>query len=320
MSEAAEAPVASDEVEDTPRKERWWLPLLLIALTFASTLYVGFDMIERPAGASWQWWDGWTFAVPLMAILLAHEFGHFIAGRIHGVDVSPPFFIPMPIPPLGTMGAVIRMRRPIGTRNALFDVGAAGPLAGLAVALPVLIYGLSISDVRPLPETGYIMEGRSLLYYGLLFATHGAIPAGQDVFLSPTAFAGWAGLLVTMINLLPVGQLDGGHVAYALIGPDQDRVSLWIRRLLPLLAVIVSAAYAVPAYLSGLRGERLLFEVLAGVHWLVWAGILWVIARVSGPKHPPTGPAPLSPRRRILAAATLVLFVLLFMPSWIRQQ
>src|SRR5688572_30026696 len=201
-------------------------------------------MVERPEGQPWHLLDGWTFAVPLMSILLAHEFGHFIAGRIHGVDVSPPFFIPMPIPPLGTMGAVIRMRRPIRTRNALLDVGAAGPLAGMVVAVPVLIWGLLLSDVRPLPETGYLMEGRSLLYLGLLHAVHGSIPAGHDVFLSPTAFAGWAGLLVTMINLLPVGQLDGGHVAYALLGPKQDDWSLRIRRALPVLAAAVTAAYA----------------------------------------------------------------------------
>ena len=301
---------------------RWGLPLLLIALTFVSTTYVGAGMAERPEGTPPRLLDGLAFALPLMAILLAHEFGHFIAGRRHGVDISPPYFIPMPVFLLGTMGAVIRMRGAIRKRNALFDVGASGPLAGLAVALPVLAYGLWTSEIRDLPPAGqgYIIEGRSILYLAMLYLAKGPIPDGKDIFLTPTAFAGWAGLLVTMINLIPVGQLDGGHVAYALFGDRQNRYSERVRRALPWLGIGVSLAYGIPAYLAGSRCDSLTYELLAGVQWLVWAAMLWLMTRLGGPKHPPTGPEPLSPRRRVVAITTLAIFVLLFMPSWVRQQ
>jgi len=263
---------------------------------------------------------GWVFSFPLMAILLAHEFGHFFAGKYHRVDVSPPYFIPIPFFLLGTLGAVIQIRERIRSRNALLDIGAAGPLAGMAVALPVIAYGLATSPVQPLPEGPYILEGHSLLYLGLLNTLQGPIPDGYDIMLSPTALAGWAGLLVTMINLLPFGQLDGGHIAYALLGPRQNQVSRYVLRLLPLLAIVVSAAYGIPSYLDGLRGDALIGDATAGSHWLVWAFVLWLLTRATGPGHPPTEGGPLSPRRRVVGWLTLFLFVLLFMPSWIRIQ
>jgi len=126
-------------------------------------------------------------------------------------------------------------------------------------------------------------------------------------------------LLVTMINLIPVAQLDGGHVAYALFGPRQDVYSERIRRALPWLGLAISAAYGGAAYLRGARGEALAYELMAGIQWIVWWGLLWLMTRLAGRKHPPTGPAPLSPSRRRVAIFTLALFVLLFMPSWIRQ-
>ena len=303
------------------RYANWALPLTLIALTFASTLFVGAGMVlgEAP-GSLEELGRGWVFSFPLMAILLAHEFGHFFAGKYHRVDVSPPYFIPVPFFLLGTLGAVIQIRERIRSRNALLDIGAAGPLAGMAVALPVIAYGLATSPVEPLPEVPYILEGHSLLYLGLLNALQGPIPDGYDIMLSPTALAGWAGLLVTMINLLPFGQLDGGHIAYALLGPSQNRVSRYILRLLPLLAIIVSAAYGIPSYLDGLRGDALIADATAGSHWLVWAFVLWLLTRATGPGHPPTEAGPLSPRRRVVGWLTLFLFVLLFMPSWIRMQ
>lgn len=299
---------------------RWALPIALIALTFASTLYVGVGWSGHVLETPLDIFKGWPFAVPLMAILLAHEFGHFIAGRYHRVDVSPPFFIPMPFVLFGTLGAVIRMRSAIQRRDALLDVGASGPLAGMVVALPVLIYGIAVSDVAPLPPagTGYIVEGRSLLYLGLLHLIKGPIPEGFDIFLGPTALAGWAGLLVTMINLIPVAQLDGGHVAYALLGPKQDLVSERVRKALPLLGIGVGLYYGLPAYLAGARDEALLNAATAGAQWLVWALLLWVMTRGAGRLHPPTGPEPLSKGRRWIAIGTLLLFVLLFMPSWIR--
>ncbi|MBW2546446.1 MAG: hypothetical protein JRE82_04270 [Deltaproteobacteria bacterium] len=165
-----------------------------------------------------------------------------------------------------------------------------------------------------------MLEGRSLLYLGLLSWLKGPIPPGYDIMLTPTALAGWAGLLVTMINLLPFGQLDGGHVAYALLGRRQDQLSRKLLRLLPLLAVVVSAAYGIPTYLEGARGDRLVYDASAGMHWLVWSLVLWLLTRATGPSHPPTEDTDLSPRRRLVGWFTLSLFVLLFMPSWIRLQ
>jgi membrane-associated protease RseP (regulator of RpoE activity) len=327
-----------EEPSETPASElaRWRVPVLLFAATFVSTLIVGAnmelelepqsfgEMLAHFAAHPDQLWAGWTFAVPLMSILLAHEMGHYVAGRIHRVDISPPYFIPMPVFLLGTMGAVIRMRGAIRTRNALLDVGAAGPLAGMLVALPVLVWGLHTSPVRSLaevqalagPDASFFVEGRGLLYLGILHLLKD-IPAGSDIWLNPTAMAGWAGLLVTQINLIPVGQLDGGHVAYALFGPRQDRYSAWTHRALPVVGLAVSAVYVALAWHRGVRGEALLGDAMAGGHWLVWAIVLAVMARFAGHAHPPTGPEPLSRGRRWVAAGTLVLFVLLFMPSWV---
>lgn len=314
----------------------WRTPVILFVATFLSTLFVGANMeqtfeaeslsdlflhfVSHPADLL----AGWTFAVPLMSILLAHEMGHYIAGRIHRVDISPPYFIPMPIFLLGTMGAVIRMRGAIRTRNALLDVGAAGPLAGMVVALPVLIWGLYTSPVQSLDQVlgpdgeaqTFFVEGRGLLYLGILHVLKD-IPPGHDVWLNPTAMAGWAGLLVTQINLIPVGQLDGGHVAYALFGERQDRYSAIVHRALPFIGLFVSAVYVGLAWQRGTRGEALFGDAMAGAHWLVWAFVLAIMTRFAGAQHPPTGPEPLSRGRRLVAIGTLILFVLLFMPSWI---
>jgi membrane-associated protease RseP (regulator of RpoE activity) len=228
----------------------------------------------------------------------------------------------MPVPPFGTMGAVILMRDRIQDRNALLDIGAAGPLAGLVIALPVLAYGIAQSPVQPLPHgVVYSVEGHSLLYLALLYAIKGPIQNGSDIMLSPTALAGWTGLFVTMLNLLPVVQLDGGHVAYALLGTSYERVSrLLRRRILPALGVAIGLAYFWPALAAGKHGEALWGELTPGMQWLMWWFILSMMARFSGHgrEHPPTDPGSLSPRRRILAAATLSLFVLLFMPAWWR--
>jgi membrane-associated protease RseP (regulator of RpoE activity) len=299
---------------------RWQTPIALFVLTFLSVLYVGAgksddELLANPLLLL----SGWPFAVPLMAILLAHEMGHYVAGRLHRIEISPPYFIPMPLVGLlGTMGAVIRMGR-ITRRNALLDVGAAGPLAGMVVALPVLIYGLYTSDVIAIPEDepNMFVEGRGVLYLALLYALKGPIPAGYDIWLNDPAKAGWAGLLVTQINLIPVGQLDGGHVAYALFGKKQDGYARWIHRLLPVVGVGTSLAYVAIAYSSGERGAELVGEAMAGWHWVLWAIVLVVLSRLAGSEHPPTEPEPLTRGRKLVAIGTLVLFALVFMPSWI---
>jgi membrane-associated protease RseP (regulator of RpoE activity) len=292
---------AGEQVE--PRlRPRWGLSFGLFIATCATTTLVG----------------GWAYSVPLMTILLSHELGHYIAAKLHRVPASPPYFIPLPLPPLGTMGAVILMPDRIRSRNALLDIGAAGPLAGLVVALPVLAYGLSISPVQALPEA-YVMEGRSLLYSALIHAIKGPIPEGHDVVLSATAFAGWAGLLVTMLNLIPALQLDGGHVAHALLGDRHEQISRTLRRLLLPLAVFVTVWYGLPPFAEGKRGWALYGEAQAGVPWLVWFAVLNAMSRMSPREHPPTDPGALSPMRRRVALFTLSLCVLLFMPAWLRE-
>lgn len=300
----------------------WAIPLLLIALTFLTTFWAGAEMHE---GVDLftdvrDLWRGWDFAIPLMAILLAHEMGHYSVARWHGDDISPPYFVPMPPPlMLGTMGAVISIRRPIEDRDALLDMAVAGPLAGLVVAIPVLVWGVMTSPIEPMLEgAALLMEGRSLLYLAILHAVHGPIPSGHDIMLNPTAFAGWAGLLVTMMNLLPYGQLDGGHIAYALFGPRQDQYARRVLFALPVVAALTGLGYAGAALFAGKPFDVVGNETLAGMHWMVWFIVLMGLSKFSGAKHPPVRPGALSPQRRGLAVIALVLFGLLFMPSWIR--
>jgi membrane-associated protease RseP (regulator of RpoE activity) len=315
------------EPTDTNRPEqngfssrRWGLPLVLIVLTFLSTTFAGAAMEGVDFFSTWDFSAGIRFSVPLMAILLAHEFGHYLAANRHGVPASPPYFIPVPFFLLGTMGAVIAMKGEIRRRDALLDIGAAGPLAGLAVALPVLIYGIYESPVALLPVgKGYWLEGRSFLYIGLLYAIKGPIPAGSDITLSQTALAGWAGLFITMINLLPIGQLDGGHIAYALFGEKQELISKKLRASLPFLAIGTSLMFSIPAYLKGVRGDALYNEVSTGIHWIVWWIVLVILRRTSGLEHPTTDSNALSPTRRKVAIATLCVFFLLVMPSPMRE-
>jgi Zn-dependent protease len=326
MTEPSPAETVADVA--APSRRSWALAFTLFGLTFLSTSLVGAwmqgaDPLSEGLPRLQERWaalsEGFGYSIPLLAILLCHEFGHYIAARIHRVPASPPFFVPMPLPPLGTMGAVILMPGRIARRDALFDIGAAGPLAGLCVALPVLVYGLMTSPVEALkPDVMYFVEGRSLLYLGLIYLTKGPIPAGHDVMLNGVAFAGWTGLFVTMLNLIPSGQLDGGHVAYALLGKRQRQVSRWVRLALLPLGVGVSLAYGLPAYLAGIGGDELESQFAPGFPWLMWFVVLSVFRRMAQDEHPPTDPGELSPRRRWLALGTLLLFPLLFMPAWLR--
>ncbi|HLV67710.1 MAG TPA: site-2 protease family protein [Polyangiaceae bacterium] len=260
---------------------------------------------------------GASFAVPLLGILLTHEFGHFFAARWHRVPASFPYFIPFPGLLFGTMGAVMAMPAPIRSRRALLDIGAAGPIAGLVVAIPVLCFGLARSEVLPPPEAGVlvIQEGQSVLYLLLKRLVVGPIPEGHDVALHPTAVAGWAGLFLTMINLLPWGQLDGGHIVYALIGQRHHAIARWVRRALLLLFAYNVFVFVVPVLTN--RSELPLpLAISNSAFWLVWFLVLGVIGFVSGgAKHPPYEPGELDGRRRALGWACVVLFVLLFMPT-----
>jgi membrane-associated protease RseP (regulator of RpoE activity) len=284
------------EVAETSRPG---LNVALFVLTLLSTLAAGsmvagsfpwvtFDPLAEPARVL----DGLPFALTLLAILGTHEFGHYFTARAHGAAVSLPYFIPAP-PPIflfGTLGAVIRMRSPARNRNSLFDIAAAGPLAGLVIALPALWLGLSWSRVGVVPESGAMAFGDSLLMRFMTWLMFGRIPEGMDVFVHPVALAGWVGLFVTALNLFPVGQLDGGRIAYALFGPQHRKVSL--------------------ATFVGLIALGL---VSGSMNWIVFAGL---VALLIGFHHSPPldDVTPLSPGRYAMGVVCLLLLVLLIPP------
>lgn len=252
---------------------------------------------------------GGQFAGALLTILLAHEFGHYIAARIHKVEASLPYFIPMPLlSPFGTMGAVIRMQGTIPTRRALLDIGAAGPLAGMAVAIPMYVWGVSHSHAAVLESADSIQLGESILLRLLDRIAAPPVADGMELFLSPIAFAAWGGMFVTMINMLPVAQLDGGHVAYALFGSRQDRHSLYVHRAMLVFFFVVVLGHVARDVSAGLWFYRLGRHVGNGMFWLVWYNVLVILGTLSsrGRNEPPTGA--LSVRAR--AAVTLGLLTL----------
>jgi membrane-associated protease RseP (regulator of RpoE activity) len=284
---------------EVAERSRPGLNLTLFVLTLLSTLAAGsmvagsfpwvtFDPLAEPA----RLLDGLPFAFTLLAILGTHEFGHYFTARAYGASVSLPYFIPAP-PPLflfGTLGAVIRMRSPARDRNSLFDIAAAGPLAGLVIALPALWLGLGWSHVAAIPEGGTVSFGDSLLMRLMTWLMFGRIPEGMDVFVHPVALAGWVGLFVTALNLFPVGQLDGGRIVYALVGSQHRKVSLATFVALIALGVI-----------SG------------SLNWIVFAGL---IALLIGFHHSPPldDVTPLSPGRYAVGVMCLVLLLLLIPP------
>ena len=265
---------------------------------------------------------GIAFGATLMTILACHELGHYVAARLRGVDVSPPYFIPLPpFLTLGTMGAVIRMRKPIDDRNALFDVGASGPIAGLVVAVPLLVVGLWLSPIGPSPVGGE-QEGNSILYAVLKYAVFGRwLPSGGvDVQLHPMALAAWVGLLVTMINLMPIGQLDGGHIARAALGQAHERWSARLHVALPVIGAAVFAVMFAVALQAGRSWPSALDYAKDGaIPWIVWSLLLAWMRRSSGEYHPPVTDAPLDPLRRKLAFGMLLVFALIATPVPFRQ-
>jgi membrane-associated protease RseP (regulator of RpoE activity) len=301
--------------------------LVLFILTFLSVILAGALFATNDLTATntqeflLQLWhslpSGIPFAVSMLAILGAHEFGHYLAGRYHNTHVTLPYFIPFPLSPFGTLGAFIQLKEPPRNKRILMDIGIAGPLAGLVVAIPVLLLGLSLSKVEPIslsPGQGFTLEGNSLLYlfskflvfgrllpapssYGNLspvlywiryFFTSRPLPlGGMDVMIHPVAWAGWAGLLVTALNLIPAGQLDGGHLIYVLLGKRA-------RTLLPfILAVLV-----------------LLGFVWSG--WWLWAALIFFLGRIYA--EPLDQITQLDPPRKALALLGIIIFFLVFTP------
>lgn len=264
----------------------WRANLGLFLATAASVFVTGVASFPHEGGlfGAAALIQGAQFAGTILTILVAHELGHYVAARIHKVDASLPFFIPMPlISPFGTMGAVIRMRGVIPTRRALLDIGAAGPLAGLAFALPLYAWGVAHSHFVPGGADDLVELGESVLIKLLDRAFAPTAPEGTLLVYSPVAFGAWGGFFITMINLLPVGQLDGGHVAYALFGPKQDRYAKLVHRsLLAFFCVIVVGHLG-----RDLAAGRGLSVVHAGRHlsnaifWLVWFQVLAVLGSLA---------------------------------------
>ncbi len=267
----------------------WPLNLVLFLATLLTTLFVGALMEgAQPLSDPWSLLRGVPFSASLLLILWFHELGHYLTARAYGVQVSLPYFVPLPLPPMGTMGAIIRMRSPIPNRKVLFDIGIAGPLLGLVFAVPVLIIGLMLSPVKS-PSGVVLQEGNSLAYLFLKWLVKGPIPDGFDVILHPMALAGWLGFFVTALNLMPLSQLDGGHIAYAVLGRGHRKV-VWL-------------------FLTALG---VLFLTTRWQGWLVWVAL----AVALGLRHPSPldDLTPLDPPRRILAVVALLLLVVLITP------
>lgn len=304
-----------------------WLNYLLFALTVMSVLFIGagygYQSTTLPETlAGWLNFlsAGVPFLVSMLGILLAHELGHYFAARYHKIAVTLPYFLPIPFPPFGTMGAFIQLKAPPTNRRVLLDIGIAGPLAGLVVAVPILIYGLMTSPVEPIPFTfprgqGISVEGNSILYILLKYAIFGkwlpvphdfqGLPpvvymlryyllgfplplGGEDVLLNSIAWAGWGGLLVTGMNLIPVGQLDGGHALYVLIGKR--------------------ARFAQPIALAVLVGLGFFYT-----GWFLWAALIYfVVGRAHA--EPLDQITEVDAPRKFLAILVLILFFLVITP------
>jgi membrane-associated protease RseP (regulator of RpoE activity) len=291
--EGGEVVMQAWPLAETGKRPRVGVNIALFLLTCLTTLIAGsgaflsFDPIENPARVL----TGAPFAFTLLAILGVHEFGHYFTARHYHASVSLPYFIPAPPPFLfGTMGAIIRMRSPAKDRNSLFDIAAAGPLAGLAIALPAILLGLEWSTVARVPPGGHIVFGDSLLMRFLVYLKFGPLPQGMDVFIHPVALAGWVGLFVTALNLFPVGQLDGGRIAYALFGRRHRLVGI---------ATFV--------------GLLMLGAVTGAANWVIWAALLFFLV---GFHHSPPldDVTPLTPARWLIGVLCLLLLVLLIPP------
>lgn len=283
---------------------RFAVPGLLFALTLLFTMVIGvqyhvsFYEVRLPAGqgfweflwrqpAAWLW--GFSYSLSLLGILLVHEMGHFLACRRHGIEATLPHFLPAPTL-IGTFGAFIKIRSPFSSKKALFDVGLAGPLAGFLAAVPVIVAGISQSRlVEQGTLEGGLTLGEPLLFTLLVRLLVGEVPVGRELLVHPMAFAGWFGLLATAFNLFPIGQLDGGHILYSLLGKKK-------------------------AYYAGIASVLIL--LLLGVFfwqgWLLWA----LLAVLIGLRHPPIfEDERLDARRQALAVAALLVFIFSFTPA-----
>lgn len=247
---------------------------------------------------SWrELWPGLSYSLTVLTILGVHELGHYQACRHYRVDASLPYFLPAPVL-IGTFGAFIRMRQPIPTKRMLFDIGVAGPLAGFAVAVPALFIGVGLSQIMPVADAADgpgLHLGQPLLFRFAAWTIWGATPEGYSLNLHPMGFAAWVGLLATALNLFPIGQLDGGHISYAIFGARSTIVTV------AAAAALFALAFHSPS-------------------WIVWAVLMVVMLVAFGPRHPRTldHDVPIDRTRLLVAACALVIFVVCFTPAPIR--
>jgi len=294
---------------DAPRpRQRYWLHALLFLLTLLSATVVGAGLQEsfaanRPTsfdsdlyGYVRMWHDPWfllhglPFSLTLLTILMAHEMGHYLTARYYRVDVSLPYFLPAPTL-IGTLGAFIRIRSAIHSKRALFDIGVAGPLAGFVTLLLPLAVGLSLSKVAPdVVHRGDLIFGNPLLLRLFELVRFPGVPAG-DIYLHPVARAAWVGLLATALNLLPIGQLDGGHILYSFVGEKMR----WLSRIFVAMLIPMGFYFA--------------------YSWLLWAALLFFF----GMRHPVIyDPYPIGRTRGWLGLAALLILILSFTLSPVR--
>jgi membrane-associated protease RseP (regulator of RpoE activity) len=275
------------KVEDKPK---YWLNILLFLATILSTIFAG--SLNSGGNPFQNFGDillGIPFSFSIMAILTCHELGHYFISRRAGMITTLPYFIPVPFHFLGTFGAVIRMKSIVPSRKILLRVGMAGPLAGFLVALPITIIGIALSEVNIVPEgTGYLRLGDSLLFLLLAKIIHPHIPQGADLFLHPMAFAGWLGFLVTSMNLIPIGQLDGGHVAYSVF--------------------LQKRKYAYVPIIICLVGLSILW-----LGWIIWGLLAFFLAR----RDPiiQDSLTPLTKKEKLYALIPLIVLLLTFIPQ-----
>jgi membrane-associated protease RseP (regulator of RpoE activity) len=303
----AGVPVLPPPAWPAPDARRWLVFAACLCATFVATTFFGawhyvsfLGEFDQPAPPSMPmdlrfWLGGLWFSVSVLAILGAHEAGHYLACRHYGVDASLPYFLPAPLPLTGTFGAFIRIRGVIPHARALFDIGASGPFAGFVVAVPLLALGLSMSRVVPMPashDVEMLALGEPLLYQLFERVFWGALPADRLLDLHPMARAAWFGLLATSLNLFPVAQLDGGHVAYAIFG----RKARWIT--IGAAAVILSLTFV-------------------SMSWIAWAVLVAITLVSAGIDHPPTvdDHLPLGGGRLALGMAAVLVFALCFTPT-----
>jgi membrane-associated protease RseP (regulator of RpoE activity) len=289
-----------------PVRDRVWRHVALFALTVVTTTFAGalhfyaFSLgFNPPAGASPDLTDvrfyaaGFWYSLTILAILGCHEMGHYYACRYYRVDATLPFFLPAPLPLTGTLGAFIRIRSRMPSKVALFDIGLSGPIAGFIVAVPALFIGLGLSALDRVPRDFNGVElGEPLLFRAAAWLVWGDVPDGMSINMHPMAFAAWFGLLATALNLFPLGQLDGGHVAYAVLGRKSTMVTILTVALAVGLTFISSS-------------------------WIVWTVLMVVMLLAIGPRHPPTldDTSPLGGVRLILAVAGLIMLIVCFTPA-----